>query len=109
MNLHYKILFVFLGILQVVDGLLTYMGIQTLENISLEGNPIVKALMEANGVILGLVLVKTAGCILVYLVYNMCNSVGKVSKPVLAGLYLIFLCYSFSSLVWIYEILLGQV
>lgn len=77
---------IFLIILQIFDGLLTYIGIFLYGN-SVEGNKIIVYLIEKFGLIEGLVLAKFIGIICIYL---LCVIKTQITSYILDGLILLY-------------------
>jgi len=88
-------------ILQVLDGILTGLGVNVLPaGLDSEGNPLVKEAMRVLGVIPALFIIKAVGVVAVLQVYR------ALTSPIVLSL----VCgiYTISSVVWIF-ILLGIV
>ena len=65
------ILSIFFGVLQIADGLLTYIGVSRLGS-SAEGNPLVRCFIDLFGPFQGILLVKLLGLTAVYIICVRC-------------------------------------
>jgi hypothetical protein len=94
-----KYLAIFCIVLQVLDGILTALGVNML-GLNAEGNPLVKECMRLFGVVPALTAFKILGIFAVVQIYN------AVTSPVVLS----FVCgiYSVTSVAWIF-ILFGLV
>lgn len=69
---------VYLYILQFLDGLLTWWGVMFLGiGTEIEGNPLVKYVMDTLGVELGLTFVKLVAIILIYYLFSHWSKKGR--------------------------------
>lgn len=64
-----KLRYIALFILQIFDGLYTYLGVQKFGTIDVEGNPIVHYAMTHLGVAGGLLLIKAIACLFIAILY----------------------------------------
>jgi len=67
-----NILLIILFILQFFDGYFTYIGVSHY-GIELEGNPLMRQMIDVFGVPFGLILAKSVGIIFIYLMYETCK------------------------------------
>lgn len=70
-NARLHILSIFFGLLQIADGVLTYIGVTHL-GISAEGNPLVRFFINLLGPFSGLFFVKAIGLIVIYTICFRC-------------------------------------
>lgn len=86
---NFLILFLLNSILQLLDGLLTYIGV-TLFGSEAEGNYLIRYLIETIGLELGLIIPKITAIALIYFLYRQINKNSIVEKClyVLLGFYL---------------------
>jgi len=70
-NTRLYILSIFFGLLQIADGVLTYIGVTRL-GISAEGNPLVGYFIRLLGPFQGLFFVKTIGIIVIFIIGVRC-------------------------------------
>lgn len=70
-NTKLYILSIFFGLLQLLDGILTYAGV-TRFGISAEGNPLVKYFIDVLGPFGGIILVKCIGLVMLYMMSSRC-------------------------------------
>jgi hypothetical protein len=94
-----KILLILLGILQILDGALTYYGVVTFGSLEIEGNPLIKYLMSKLGPAPALISAKTLACLLVYMLYRLVDCSQSLITTL--GIYLVTIAYLFTVIVWI--------
>ena len=88
--------------LQVLDGILTYLGVKTFNGINAEGNPLVRKLMEHLGVVEALILIKLIAFLALFMLWKHKRSDEVMLKRILIPLNFL---YILSALGWIYILL----
>jgi len=68
-NFALKIRYILLFILQILDGLFTYLGVQKFRTINVEGNPIVHYVMSQLGPAEGLITIKLIACLFLVILF----------------------------------------
>lgn len=97
------VLLAILFLLQIADGTLTLIGVYTFGTLEIEGNPLVKSIMEYLGPFTGIFLVKSVACIIIGFVYNVLRQLGPTVPLIAKGaIYLTIYCYLYAVVVWIY-------
>lgn len=92
-------MFLLQAILQIVDGILTYVGVVRFGTTDVEGNPIVKYCMNQLGAGEALILIKTLAILVVLLLSRSDNSNKVIFKRFLIPINLL---YTVSAFMWLY-------
>ncbi len=85
--------------LQVLDGILTYIGVSTLNSLNAEGNPLVRKLMEHLGVVDALVTIKLIALLALFILWKQKHNDEVILKRILLPLNCL---YILSAIGWIY-------
>ena len=67
-----SILISFLVLFQVFDGYFTYIGVKYF-GLGIEGNPLMRLMIETFGHLLGLTIAKSVGICFIYFIYEACK------------------------------------
>jgi hypothetical protein len=88
-----------LAICQLLDGILTYIGITHFGTFDAEGNPLIKMLMHMTSGFAGLLMVKSIAIFIIFLLsYVYGNRKHKLSKALL----FLTCVYLFAVILWLY-------
>jgi Domain of unknown function (DUF5658) len=98
-----NILFIVVAILQVFDGILTYIG-TTYYGPAAEGNALIQRLMVNFGVIPSLLIVKLIAISMIYLVYRI-NKTTLIKKRLFIPLIFVTGLYVWAVVVWVFVLL----
>lgn len=85
------------AVLQLMDGILTYVGVVKFGSLEAEGNPLVRYLMAKMGLLESLIFAKTVAFIFLLFLWKL--EVGQ--KRLKFGLVLLNFIYAASAVVWI--------
>lgn len=97
-------LFLAMFISQILDGVLTYLGVVRYSSIDVEGNFIIHTLMGWIGAAPALILTKIVACIIILIVYN--RTKESISRSVIALLVVVLLLYCYAIAAWSYLLFL---
>lgn len=89
---------ILLFVFQILDGVLTYKGVTGFNTLEVEGNPLLRTVMEYFGVIPGLVGIKLLACLIIIFMYN--NIEELITTWFSIVIYLVVLAYSMAILIW---------
>lgn len=108
MSTKIKIKLYLLLILQPLDGILTYMGVLRSSSILVEGNPLLRYLMEELSADVALVTAKLTACFFIGILLIVLNKRTEFHKLFNILLNICLLFYIFAVVSWIYILTFGE-